>query len=47
MKKILCAMSALGLAGAACAQSSVTLFGVLDAAVTYTRGSGPGAGSRW
>ena len=40
-------MSALGMAGAACAQSSVTLFGVLDAAVTYTRGSGPGASSRW
>lgn len=38
MKKQLVLLSALGLAGAACAQSSVTLFGVVDARVA--RGSG-------
>jgi len=35
MKKSLVALAALALAGAASAQSSVTLFGVVDAAATY------------
>lgn len=38
MKKPLILLSAIGLAGAACAQSSVTLFGIVDA--TLARGSG-------
>ncbi|HWT20771.1 MAG TPA: porin [Variovorax sp.] len=43
MKKHLIALAAATAAGAALAQSSVTLFGVVDAAVTYTRGSGDGS----
>lgn len=40
MKKTLIALAAFGLTGAAVAQSSVTLFGVVDAAVRYTKASG-------
>ena len=43
MKKYLIALAAASGAGAALAQSSLTLFGVVDAAVTYTKGSGPGS----
>jgi len=43
MKKYLIALAAASAAGAALAQSSLTLFGVVDAAVTYTRGSGDGS----
>ena len=43
MKKYLIAMAAATAAGAALAQSSVTLFGVVDASVIYTRGSGDGS----
>lgn len=39
MKKTLVAMAVLAASGAALAQSSVTLFGVADAAVKYGRGS--------
>src|SRR5688572_21319384 len=35
MKKSLVALAALAVAGAASAQSSVTLFGVLDAGISY------------
>lgn len=47
MKKTLVAAAACAAAGLACAQSSVTVFGVLDAAVTYTTGSGPVSTSKW
>ena len=47
MKKTLVAAAACAAAGLACAQSSVTVFGVLDAAVTYTTGSGPVSASKW
>ena len=40
-------MAACTAATWACAQSSVTLFGVVDAAVTYTTGSGPVSTSKW
>jgi predicted porin len=40
MKKALIALAALGLTGAAVAQSSVTLFGVVDLAARYTKGGG-------
>ena len=45
MKKSLIALAVLAASGAAMAQSSVTLFGVVDAAVTRIGGSG-GAGNR-
>jgi predicted porin len=32
---------------AACAQSSVTMFGVVDSAITHTQGSGPHSSSKW
>jgi len=47
MKKFLVAAAACSAAAGACAQSSVQLFGVVDAAVTYTTGSGPGSTSKW
>lgn len=47
MKRSIAAAAACAAASWACAQSSVTLFGVVDAGVTYTRGSGPGSSSRW
>jgi predicted porin len=40
MKKALIALAALGLTGAAVAQSSVTLFGVLDVNLRYAKSSG-------
>ena len=43
MKKSLVALAVLAASGAAMAQSSVTLFGIVDAA--YTSGTGAGAGS--
>ena len=43
MKKSLIALAVLASAGVASAQSSVTLFGIVDASITY--GSGSGAGS--
>ncbi len=43
MKKLVLTLASAGAAGAALAQSSVTLFGVVDTAVTYTRGSGDGS----
>ena len=47
MKRTVVAAAACLVASVACAQSSVTLFGVVDAAVTYTTGSGPAYTSRW
>lgn len=48
MKKSLVAVAACAAAAGACAQSSsVQLFGVVDAAVTYTTGSGYGSSSKW
>ena len=44
MKKSLIALAVLAASGAAMAQSSVTLFGVVDATIRYTDG---GNGSRW
>ena len=43
MKKSLIALAVLAASGAAMAQSSVTLFGVVDATIRYTDGNG----SRW
>ena len=42
MKKCLIAMALLAVAGMASAQSSVTLTGVVDAALQHGTGSGPG-----
>lgn len=39
MKKSFLALAALGAAGAACAQSSLTMFGVVDATLAYGNGS--------
>ncbi|MGO4391072.1 porin [Variovorax sp. M-6] len=47
MKRSLVAMAACAATTWAGAQSSVTLFGVVDAAVTYTTGSGPVSSSKW
>ncbi|MDM0072819.1 porin [Variovorax sp. J2P1-59] len=47
MKKTLVAAAACAAASMACAQSSVTLFGVLDAGIAYTTGSGPISSSKW
>ncbi|MEJ7686455.1 MAG: porin [Variovorax sp.] len=47
MKTSLVAMAACMAAPWACAQSSITLFGVVDAAVAYTTGSGTGSTSKW
>lgn len=46
MKKIALAVSALGLTGVAAAQSSVTLYGVVDVAYAHGSGSGFGSSSR-
>lgn len=46
MKNIVLAASALTLANLACAQSSVTLYGIVDAAYSFGDGSGPGSASR-
>lgn len=47
MKRTIVAAAACHAASWACAQSSVTLFGVADAAVTYTTGSGPVSSRKW
>lgn len=47
MKKSLVAAAACAAAAGAWAQSSVQIFGVVDAAVTYTTGSGYGSSSKW
>lgn len=47
MKKAALITPALALAGLAQAQSSLTLFGVVDASVAHVRGSGPGAQGKW
>ena len=43
MKKTLIALAAVAATGAAMAQSSVTIYGVLDAAVTSVNNSGTGS----
>ena len=43
MKKLLGALAALSAAGTALAQSSVTIYGTVDAAVAYYRGEGVGS----
>lgn len=45
MKKHLFALASVCAAGGSFAQSSVTVFGVVDAGISYTTGSGNGAGS--
>lgn len=47
MKRTLVAVAACTAAAASFAQSSVSLFGVVDAAVTYSTGSGPVSTSKW
>jgi predicted porin len=47
MKKSLIALAVLAAAGAASAQSSVTLFGVIDVAATYGTANGNGDADRW
>ncbi|MGE4240826.1 porin [Ramlibacter sp.] len=47
MKKSLIALAILAAAGSASAQSSVTLFGIVDATLAYGRASGTGNASRW
>jgi predicted porin len=46
MKKSLIALAVMAAAGAASAQSSVTLFGIVDATIAYGRGSGTGDASK-
>ena len=46
MKKSLIALAVMAAAGAASAQSSVTLFGIVDATIAYGRASGAGNDSR-
>jgi predicted porin len=45
MKKVLIPLAVMAAAGAASAQSSVTLFGVIDATVEHASASGPGSAS--
>ena len=47
MKKSLIALAVLAASGAAMAQSSVTLFGVVDTGVSYVKGSGTGGNSNY
>lgn len=47
MKKSLLALAVLAAAGSASAQSSLTLFGIVDATLTWGRGSGPGSSDRF
>jgi predicted porin len=47
MKKSLIALAVMAAAGAASAQSSVTLFGIVDATIQYGRADGTGNGNRW
>jgi predicted porin len=46
LKKKLLAMALMSVAGAASAQSSVTLFGIVDATVSWGKGEGPGSTTR-
>ena len=46
MKKSLIALAVMAAAGAASAQSSVTLFGIVDANYNYVKGDGNGHVSR-
>jgi len=46
-KRLSAAIAAMACAAGASAQSSVTLFGVVDTGVTYTTGSGPVSTSKW
>jgi predicted porin len=47
MKKSLIALAVLAAAGAASAQSSVTLFGIVDATLAYGKANGTGGTSKW
>ncbi|WP_345540106.1 porin [Variovorax defluvii] len=47
MKTTLVAAAACAAVGAACAQTSVQVFGVIDTAVTYASGSGYGSTHKW
>ena len=47
MKKSLIALAVLAAAGAASAQSSVTLFGIVDATLAYGKANGAGSANRW
>jgi predicted porin len=47
MKKSLIALAVLAAAGTASAQSSVTLFGIVDATLTYGKTGGTGGTHRW
>jgi predicted porin len=47
MKKSLIALAVLAAAGAASAQSSVTLFGIVDATLAWGRGNGAGSSDRF
>ncbi|VTU18365.1 Outer membrane porin protein 32 precursor [Variovorax sp. SRS16] len=47
MKRSLVAVAACTAATWACAQSSVTVFGVVDADITHTTGDGPTSTSKW
>jgi predicted porin len=47
MKKSLIALAVLAAAGTASAQSSVTLFGIVDATIAYGTADGPGGSSKW
>jgi predicted porin len=47
MKKSLLALAVLAAAGSASAQSSVTLFGIVDATLTWGRGNGAGSADRF
>jgi len=47
MKKSLIALAVLAAAGTASAQSSVTLFGIVDATIAYGKADGAGGTKRW
>jgi predicted porin len=47
MKKSLIALAVLAAAGAASAQSSVTLFGIVDATLAYGKANGTGGSNKW
>jgi predicted porin len=47
MKKSLLAVALMAAAGAASAQSSVTLFGIVDGTLSWGRGNGPGSSDRF
>src|SRR3954470_14955696 len=47
MKKSLIALAVMAAAGAASAQSSVTLFGIVDATLMYGKANGGGGNTLW